>query len=623
VAITTPEVGPDRARVRVEVELDNHAAAANAEIRVTLRAPGGARLDSRQQAVRLSPGETGAVTAEFVVPSPALWSLESPALHAAEVELLVGGVPVDRRVIDFGIRSIEVSGAAGFRLNGRSVKLRGVNLHQDLGALGGVSIASAELRRVRILKAAGFNAIRTSHQPPSTSFLDACDRVGMIVIDELFDMWDGEKSADDYHTYFTEWWDRDVTAIVRRDRNHPCIVFWSLGNEVAHPAGAAVPGFTPRFNGLPSWGRAMATRIRALDPHRFVIQGGALGIATLFNLAGDSPQWDYFDLGDGHYQKDYGKWHLAHPDKAMIQTESWAAAIHADWKRVADNPYMVGDFIWTGWDYLGEVGVGAPTLFDVGSPARTEDGPPSTKGYPWVAAYCGDFDLIGQPKPQYFYRRVVWGDSPLEMAVERPAPAGKEQRRFMWSFYDELPSWTWDVPEGTAMKVRVYANGDEVRLLQDGRPPQTRKLTPSDELIATFSVPYAPGRLTAIVLSGGREVARRTLQTVGKPAALRLGAEAAQGPAEPGRLNHVLIEVVDAAGRAVPDAVVPVSLELGGQVELAGVANGNPRNATSFRQPAVHTFKGKALVILKSGGAQGTGLLLASAPGLKPARLRV
>ena len=623
VCVTTPVVSIAEAKVVVEVAVANSGIAAAGEVRATLRDSRGGRLAPQRQEIHVGEGGEANVRLEFAVRNPALWTLERPEMYAADVELVVPGQPVDGMSTNFGIRTISATGATGLLLNGKSVKMRGVNLHQDLGPLGGVSIASAEMRRVRILKDAGFNAIRTSHQPPSPSFLDACDQIGMVVIDEIFDMWDGEKAEDDYHQYFTEWWERDLSITIRRDRNHPCIVFWSIGNEVAHPSRLPNATFMPRFNGSESWGKVMARRIRTLDSTRFVVQGGALGMATLFSLSQDSPQWDYFDVGDGHYMKDYSKFHLAHPDKAMMQSESWAAAIYQDWDRVMRNDYMIGDFIWAGWDYLGEVGVGAPQLFDVGTPVKTEDGPPSSNTYPWIAANCGDFDLIGQPKPQYFYRKVVWGDSPLEIAVERPAPAGKEQRRFMWSFYDELQSWTWDIAPGTPMKVRVYTGGDEVRLILNGRLVGTTTMSPADERIATFSIPYEPGSISAVALRNGKEIGRRTLETVGPPAALRLTPDVKRLAAAPGSLVHALVEVVDAHGRAVPDAVVLVNLEMSGGATLAGVGNGNPRNVHSFQQPRIYTFRGKALAILRSDGGDTVSRVIARAEGIKPALLQL
>jgi beta-galactosidase len=498
--------------------------------------------------------------------------------------------------------------ARGFLLNGTALKMRGGCVHSQHGALGAASYDAAEERRVRILKERGFNAVRTAHNPPSPAFLDACDRLGMLVYAELFDGWDQAKRRDDYHRYFPEWCERDLNSIVARDYNHPSIVIWSTGNEIMEPSDRAAE---------------LARAIRKLDRSRPVTQSAAMGMADLHDplLTGDA--WEYLDIGDVHYQSAYEKLHKAQPTKAIVQSESWVANFYDNWRGVQTNESVVGDFVWTAWDYLGEAGVGATRVVDVGSLALTLQEPFPHVEYPWFQAYCGDIDLIGRPKPQNYYRRVVCGDSPLEMAVERPAPAGKEQRAHMWSWFDDLRSWTWDVTPGHVMRVRIYTNCEEVALALNGNEVALKRLAAVDRCMLVFEVPYAPGALTATGRIAGKEVARQSLETVGAPAALRMSAESEELIVDRGSIAHVLVEVVDAKGRSVPDAVVNVNFEVAGVAEILAVANANPRNIDSFHRPRHYTYHGEAQVVLRSTGRTGHVRLRASTPGLQSAELEI
>lgn len=622
VHVTTPEVSPHRSLGRVAVSVANLGAHdSSASVRVTVLDPRGRIVATRHApAQSVASGATVTPALELPIRQAALWSLDSPSLYTARADVLVGGRVVDTVTTHFGIRSIVWNGEVGFLLNGQSVEVMGGNVHHDHGPLGAVALGRSEERRVEILKAAGFNSIRTAHNPPTPELLDACDRLGMLVMDEFFDVWDTGKNPQDYSVHFAEWWERDLTSTVLRDRNHPCVVMWSLGNEI-----------TDRTNG--HRGAEMADLLRSLDPTR----PSTLGGGSTFTAS--DPSWSYLDVGDVHYNangKGYAQMHAANPTKAMTHNETFPATIYQDIHFAREHAWATGTWVWAAWDYLGEAGIGKTPIPPVGTGATIGDqsvmpgwsisrelhhgwggfGYP----YPYFQANCGDFDLIGQRKPQNHWRDAVTGRSPVEVLVERPTPAGTEQVAIWWGYFDELASWTWEgVEPGTPLKVHVYTGGDSVQLLLNGAEFPEGAATAPERAMATFNVPYTPGELTAVASLRGEEIGRQTLRTVGAPAALRLVPDVRALTTGRDDLAHVLVEVVDRHGRLVPDATHEVAFTVEGAGELAGVGNGNPHNVDSFQQPRRHTWHGRALAILRPAKSPGRLTLTASTEGLRPA----
>jgi beta-galactosidase len=599
VQVTTPVVDKSRSVARVEVQATNSGAPTETSVRMTV-------LDSRGRPVAtqttdpraVDTGATETYAAELAISDAALWSPEDPNLYQVRTEILVDGRVVDAVTTRFGIRSLVFNGTVGFLLNGKPYKVRGGNIHHDHGPLGSVAIDRAEERTIEILKAAGFNAIRASHNPRSPSMLDACDRLGMLVYNEFTDMWDIGKMADDYHLYFPDWWERDLTSMVLRDRNHPSVFIWSLGNEIS-----ADPN---------NYGPRLAALVRSLDATRPITLGGAF-----------FGQPSYVDLGDVHYQTDTTALHAAHPDKAICRGEDYPKDLYDYWKFDQDHAWMVGSWVWSGWDYIGESAIGAPAAAATEAQANAL-GIGAAAGqvpYPWCVSFSGDLDLIGQRKPQNYWRAVVNGFSPLGVMVERPTPPGTQQFPVWFSYYDELPNWTWAVPQGQTMTVHVYTSGDSVTLRLNGKPVATKTLTDGDKRVATFSVPYTPGELTASASLNGREIASKTLTTTGAPAAIRLSSDVKWLTTDRGDLAHVLAEVVDSHGRVVPDAVVKINFQVGGAGELIGVGNGNPHNVDSFQRPRHYTWHGQALAILRPAKWPGGLVLTATAAGLQPGTL--
>jgi beta-galactosidase len=655
VFVTTPEVSQANATIDVAVTVENLGKQSrDVAVRVRAVGPGGTTIGTAEARTTVAAAGSAAVNAAISVSAPRLWSPAAPHLHTAEIEVQAGGAVVDRVAVPFGIRRVEVDAERGLRINGEPTKLKGGCLHHDNGLLGSCAIDRAEERRVELMKAHGFNAIRTSHNPPSSAFLDVCDRLGMLVMDEAFDQWERQKNAQDYHLFFKDWWQKDVDAMVLRDRNHPSVIMWSIGNEIPE---RAEPRGVELAKQLTGW-------IRKLDPTRSITAaingvGGSGGGETL------DPAFQFLDVGGYNYLPNaYELDHARHPGRVILGTESFPRAAYPSWRPVEQFPYVIGDFVWTGMDHLGESSIGnaqlntpgrapgggggtgaprpgaAPGAAGAGAPggATAAQAPPApgTFGammaggsssislpFPWFNCYCGDIDLIGQPKAQWFHRRVIWGLSKIEMAVQRPVPEGRTEAVSMWGWSDEMRSWTWPGSEGRTLKVRVYSSGDQVRLLLNGKEVGVKPVSPDTELKAEFEVPYAAGELKAIALAAGKPIAELSFKTVGKPARLRLTADRASIRRDRNDLSYVTVEVIDQAGELVPDAVVPVSISIGGVAELAAAGSANPKDAWSFRRSRPKTFHGRCLAIVRPTGAAGAATVRATADGLAPASIVV
>lgn len=610
VYVSTPDVSTQAASVRVVTQVENHSSQTqNATVRIRLLAPHGEEVAKQDVSQSLNQDGNQSVEQTFQLNSPLLWSSDSPNLYRAHVEVLLGGSVVDAYSTTFGIRKIEVDGDRGLRINGDSVKLKGGCLHHDNGILGAACIDRAEERRVELMKANGFNAIRTSHNPPSPAFLDACDRLGIMVIDEAFDMWEEPKYPEDYHRFFDEWWQRDISSMVLRDRNHPSVIFWSIGNEIherAEPKGVEIA-------------KNLRDAVKQLDSTRPV----TMAVCWFWDYPGREwkqvqPAFTHLDVGGYNYEwKHYESDHEEFPQRVIMGTESFPLEALENWQAVQKHPYVIGDFVWTGMDYLGEAGIGHVVL----------EGDPDAYGvsYPWFNAFCGDIDLIGGKKPQSYFRDVVWERSVLEMAVQRPLPPKRKEKISKWGWSDELRSWTWPDFEGQTLKVRVYSSAEQVRLLLNGKEIETKSVSPETKLTAEFEVPYAPGELQAIALKDGKEIEKRTFRTAGEPAKLRLTADRQKIHADRNDLAYVTVEVLDAAGNLAPDAMLPIrfSIEGEGVGKLIAVGSADPRDVASFQQPQRRTFQGKCLAVLQPNGARGSITLRATSEGIAPATIKI
>ena len=602
------KVSADLSTVEVSIAMENRSKTPQrVTVRTRILGPDGELAGAAEKTADLPASGGSTFVQSFDVKAAQLWSRTSPQMYRAEIELVVAGKTVDHSTVAFGIRSIQVDIEHGLRINGEQVKLKGGCVHHDNGILGASSFDRAEERRVEILKANGFNAIRTSHNPPSLAFLEACDRLGMMVIDEAFDCWNLGKNVDDYHLYFDNWWERDLKSMLLRDRNHPSVIFWSIGNEIdgrREPKGVAIA-------------KELRDTVKSIDLSRPVIM--AVPGPYDHNLPewqANDPAFLHLDVGGYNYQwQQYEIDHKRFPNRIMMGTESFPIEAYDSWRCAERLSYVLGDFVWTGIDYLGESAIGHSILSQTPAWWRQQ--------YPWFNAYCGDIDLIGDKKPQSYYRDVLWGRSRLEMAVQRPLPAGRTEELANWGWLDELRSWTWTGYEGKPMKVRVYSSGDQVKLILNGKEIGSKAMPESARLIAQFDLPYAAGELRAIAFKDGKEIDSLTFKTVAKPARLRLKVDRPTISARRDDLAFITVEITDAAGVPVPDIVRKIDFHVDGAGELAAVGNANPKDVTSFHESTCRTFRGRCLAILRPFGREGTITLQARSDGLSPASTAV
>lgn len=606
VYITTPEVSRDKAIIQVKTSLSNNR---NVQTKIklvtTVFSPDGRSVASAQDsyAIDANAGETG--MQRISIAKPVLWSIETPGLYKAITEIKEGDRITDRVETKFGIRSISFTAEHGFQLNDRKVLLKGGCIHHDNGPLGAAVIYRAEERKIEILKKNGFNAIRTSHNPPSAQLLDICDRLGMLVIDEAFDIWEHPKNPQDYHLHFREWWKKDLDAMILRDRNHPSVIIWSVGNEVYERADSSGIRIT----------KQLTEETRLMDPTRPVTA------AHCVFWQHPGYKWDttaaafaLLDIGGYNYMmSEYESDHKKFPERVMLGTESHPGSALENWNLVEKHPYVIGDFVWTAVDYIGESSIGHATL-DTGKKTQT------LLGWPWFNAWCGDIDLIGNKKPQSYYRDVVWRNTPISMAVHRPIPQGMTENISAWGWPDELQSWTWPGEEGKTLQVRVFSRAPLVRLLLNGKIIGEKKIA-KDSITAIFQVSYEPGTLKAVSIDNGRETGTVEIRTTGRPKRIRLLADRSKIKADRNDLSYVMVEVVDENGQVVPDAALPLRFSISGPGKIAGVGNASPTEMASFQQPECRTFNGKCLVIVRPEEKSGAVRLKATGDGLSPAEI--
>lgn len=592
VQILTSELSREWASVDFNVSLDPLPEEdVELECAVQIIAPGGeiTRLDPVE--LKADGGSVPILNLSGKIENPQLWSTEEPNIYRAIVTLSHNGKETDRYESTFGIRSIEYSVEEGFLLNGEEILMKGACMHHDNGLLGAAAFADAEFRRVKVMKENGYNAIRTSHNPPSRDFLNACDELGMLVINEAFDHWEKPKRPKDYSNYFKEWYKRDIQAMVYRDRNHPCVIMWSYGNEVqerADPEGIAI-------------GEKLIAAIKEIDHTRPLTQA----ICDFWDNPGR--EWDYsadafelMDIGGYNYKYDeYESDHQAYPHRIMYGSETFPLYAWENWEMVKKHSYVIGDFVWTGMDYLGESGIGHVRYID-----DVHGDNPFHKQWPWYISWCGDIDILGNKKPQSYYRDVVWAESRLEIMVSTPVPQGKTAHISYWGWYDELHSWNWEGEEGKAMKVKVYSSFPEVRLELNGELIGTKKIRPEDKYIAEFEVIYSPGELKAF---GVEEEAIETVSliTANETGKLILSPEREELFAQRNALVYIPVEARDDNGVLAINDHSELEVHVSGEGELLAAGNANPLHDGSFTDGVFKLFRGKGMIIVRSNGSPG------------------
>jgi len=626
VKITTPDIRQNSVFVDIAVTAQNETGKeVKTQITINLKDKDGNTAGTAKENVVLSGKSETIIKKQVEIKNPLLWSLQSPDLYNAEIIIEVDKKVTDKYTQPFGIRSIEFSAEKGFLLNGKSVELKGGCMHHDNGFLGSAAYDRAEVRKVELMKANGYNAIRCAHNPPSETFLNACDRLGILVIDEFTDMWESYKNPQDYSRVFREWWSKDLTDMILRDRNHPAIILWSIGNEIPESSDSSGVRI----------GNQLSARVKALDNTRFITEA----ISEILTPGGWKNTKSAFAILDvGGYNYTWNKYeadHKLYPERIMVATESFPIDAYDYWKPVEKFSYVIGDFVWTAMDYIGEVSVGNSTIIP-GSQnkiMKMPEGFELPKGinifdlmvkmpttWPYFISGCGDIDITGEKKPQMLYRDVLWDNSKLEINVHTPIPAGYSESISMWGWPDERPSWNWKGNEGKPLQVRIFTRAPHIKLELNGKTVGEKDMEIDDKYIAAFEVPYQPGELKAVASENGYEVAIKVLKTPGEPVAIRLIADRNKIKADRNDLSFVKIEVVDSNGLLVPQDSIRIRLTLSGNGELAASGNANPKDMASVNQSLTNTFKGKALTIIRPSGI-GNVMLKAESQGLKTGKL--
>ncbi|MBQ3761475.1 MAG: DUF4982 domain-containing protein [Clostridia bacterium] len=547
----------------------------------------------------------GELNCTLPLPNPRLWSPDDAYLYSYTLTLTRDGTEEDAVSGRLGFRSVKLDREKGLLLNGKAIKLRGGCVHHDNGILGAAAYPDAEKRKARLLKQNGFNAVRTAHNPPSSAFLDACDEEGLIVLNEFTDMWNWGKNPYDYHLWFGAWWKSDLLSMIRQDHNHPSVLLRSIGNEIPERDGS--------LNGY-AIAREMCDFIRSVDPTRLLVS--ALNNISPkraqmleANLSRDSEK-DWFDLlsretfapldaaGYNYMFRRYEKDLEKYPERFIIGTESVAQEVRENERAVQASSRVLGDFIWSAVDYLGEAGIGA--IHDSGATGYFE-------GFPWRLAHCGDLDICGVKRPQSYLRDAVWGrlDRPY-VAVQPPWRYESEGQVSYWSYPERYSCWDFAGHEGRPLRVFVYTDAPRVTLYLNGREIASAKAC---DFVAAFELAYKSGTLEAVDSMG--RVSR--LSTPGKEAKLTLTSDTAAFTRK-GQLAFIDICLGDEGGnlRVFDERTVKVSSS---GARLLALGTASPTDLTGFDASEVRLYRARALAVLACEGkdavfaAEGEGII--------------
>jgi len=620
--VTTPEVLSVRATIAVRSEIRNrNAQAAQVTVETVILDAAGKQVGRQSDDFTIPAGQTSTLKQTLLVPNPLLWDVDRPYLYRAVTIVKDAGGEADRYVTPFGIRTVEFNREKGLLLNGRHLKIHGVCNHHDLGALGAAVNRRAIERQLQIMKAMGANAIRTSHNPPAMELLNLCDHLGLLVIDEAFDMWRTPKVPNGYSKYFADWGETDLRDMIRRDRNHPSIILWSIGNEIpeqSQPNGWQTAKFLtgiahqedptrPTTAGFDQWPAAIKNGLA----DQVDVPGFNYKPMHYEEVLREHPKWVIYGSETSSCVSSRGVYHLPiekyrkHPSLQIssydIISPPWAYCPDVEFDAQDRLPNVLGEFVWTGFDYLGE-----PTPYG------------SRKDWPSRSSYFGIVDLAGFPKDRYYLYQSVWTSQPMVHV---------------------LPHWNWAGREGQAIPVMAYTNAEEVELFVNGKSlgrkkrgvdtvvipvgpnvTETRKFTTKYRL--EWDVPYQPGSLRAVAYKGGAQVAADEVHTAGAPARIRLIPDRAKIHADGQDLSFITVRIEDQDDNLCPLADNLVQFKLDGAGRIEAVDNGNAATVEPFQADHRKAFSGMALLIVRSyAGREGSIQIEATSEGLQAARV--
>ncbi len=605
--VTTPQVSDHSAQINIKTSLLK-ATQDKVDLETSIVDESGKTIKSIISEVKDAGDIAAVINQNIEVTNPILWSVERPYLYKVVSKVLSGGSVLDTYTTPLGIRYFNFNADKGFLLNGKPVKILGVCDHHDLGSLGSAINTRALERQLQILKAMGCNGIRTSHNPPAPELLDLCDKMGFIVMDEAFDCWEWEKVKYDYHLYFKEWHKRDLEDQILRDRNHPSVFIWSIGNEIPQQGDTSALRIAPELAAIVhslDLTRPITTANNRPDTSNKIIKSGAIDL-----------------IGYNYHQNDYAAFHDRYPGKKFIATETtsgletrgyydmpsdsirvwpsnlnfvgnpdhtvsaydnvrppWGSTHEATWKQIKKYDFLSGLFIWTGFDYLGE---------------------PTPYSWPSRSSYFGIVDLAGFPKDIYYMYQSEWTNKPV---------------------LHIFPHWNWQ--PGKVVDVWAFYNhADEVELYLNGKSLGIKKKT-GDDLHVMWRVKYVPGTLKAVSRKDGKAVLTQEIHTAGAPAKIELIADRKVINADGKDLSFITVKILDKDGNVVPEADNLVNFKLNGNAFIASVDNGDPVNHDSFKVNYRKAFHGLALAIVQSKETPGVINFTATSQGLQSAALTI
>jgi len=600
--VTTPVVNKNSAEVKIITKIINDSPS---KINVTLKSTvvdfAGKIVGQTSSGIYFQPETNYDFDQTININQPILWSLDHPNLYSIISEVYNGKQLVDKDSTMFGIRTIQFDADNGFLLNGESVKIKGVCLHNDAGALGSAVPESEWERRLILMKEMGANAIRTSHNPPAPEFLDLCDRVGFVVMDEAFDEWEiGKKkwiqgwnvgqdegavglnkyySQHGYSDYFEEWAKQDIQDMVKRDRNHPSIILWSIGNEIDYPND---PYTDPAKDNFEQW-RPQAYQlteiasnlydyVKEMDTTRPVT--AALANIPLSNKIGYAAILDV--VGYNYQEQNYEEDHKKFADRKIIGSENGDS--YEAWLAVKNNAYVPGQFLWTGIDYIGEAG-----------------------RFPNRSNSAGLVDLCDFKKPDFYYRQSLWSEKPM-VHISCIAPGKTNERRW----FQIVDSWNWENYSGQEISILALTNCDKVSLYLNDKLIDTQELTDSSHAVLSWKIPFEAGILKAVAFKNGEKVSEDILKTTGKPGKIILESDMSLIKADGKDIASVKILIADNEGNIVPDADNEITINISGTGFNAGLENGDNKSIESFKDNIHHVYQGKARLFVQSSGKKGT-----------------
>lgn len=635
--VTTIDIENGQAVIRVETPIEyNGMKTADVRVHTEVLDAEGSIVATADTPITVFAGEKYQVRQQLVVDNVKLWSVEEPNLYRFRIVLMEQEREVDEWEDTFGVRRLQLDVKKGLRINGKPVKLKGGCIHHDHGVIGAAEFEHAEERRIRKLKEAGYNAVRMSHHPAGKALLRACDRIGMLVMDEFTDVWTTTKMDFDYGFHFDMCWEQDVENMVNKDYNHPCVIMYSVGNEIPE---------TGNKNDI-AWGKKIVDKIRSIDDTRYIINCVNLMLSAMGHMdeimesAGVSDDGSVreintmmtnfqevmallvnheittkvteeafsqvdiagYNYAAYRYEKDVERF----PNRIMLGSETYPPDLASNWSLVEKYPQILGDFAWTSWDYLGEAGVGQITYGDEVNGFYGS--------YPWRSAYAGTHNLIGDRRPISYLRQIVWGlrKEPY-ISVQPPQHYGEEKHIGQWTWTDSIHSWNWNGYEGKPVIVEVFADADEVELFINGVSEGKKIVGETTAFTVEFDTFYKPGEVRAVAYKGERRT-EHILRTAKDENHLQLKCSREVIPAQ-GDIAYVEISITDKDGILNPESAKTVNVSVEGEGFLYGLGSADPRSEDNYSQKSCMVFEGRALAVIRTANQPGNVAVTVTAQG--------